>query len=164
MLPAALREDGVQVGRRDVDVDPVEQFAQGEGDLVALGVRHDGEHRGHEGVDVQRQAAALDHVDGAEDEVGAVDLVERYGVVTQVGLQLGETCLVVDGQRQLRRLVGSRLDEQVAVGAFEVGGQSRAHAGVGHSGLLERGVVYLLSISLTEVGERHQAYCLIFIL
>lgn len=164
MLPAALREDGVQVGRRDVDVDPVEQFAQGEGDLLTLGVRYDGEHRGHEGVDVQHQAAALDHVDGAEDEVGAVDLVERYGVVTQVGLQLGQALDVVDAQCQLRSLVRLRLDEQAAVGALEVGGQSRARAGVGHSGLLERGVVYLLSISLTEVDERHQAYCLIYIL
>lgn len=120
MLPAAGGEDDVQIGCRDGDVDPVEEFAQGDRDQWALGGRDDGVHGSHEGVDIEHQSACLGHGNGCEHDVDLVDLVEGDAVVAQVGLQPGQTVGVVDRQRELRYLAGPGLDEQITVGAFEV--------------------------------------------
>lgn len=130
VLPAALAEDGVQVGRRDGLVDPVEELAQGARDQAALAHRGHAVRGRHEGVDVEHQGALLGHGDGCQQDVAFVGLAECHGVVAQIGLQFGQALGIVDEQRQLRSLVETGLDEQVTVGAIEVRGSASSLAGL----------------------------------
>ena len=114
---------------------------------------YDGAHGGHEGVDIEHHDTRLNHVDGGQEDVGCADDVEDRDEVTPVVLQPGQLFDVHDGQRELRRVVVTRLDHECSVAASNHSAGLVELAGVfvarvsGHATTsIRRAVVYLLSI------------------